>query len=346
MTKIVYLEDKYNSKWDDYIDRSSSGTFYHLLSWKHILERSFGFTPVYLMSISKTNTVSGVLPLFLMKDLLGKSYLISTPSADFTGVCADDNETGIALLDKAREIADDKKVQYMEIRQPDVKVYDLPSISDFISMRLNLADDEDVIWKDSLNTKARNQTRRAYKEGLTVDLGREYLEDFYNVYSTNMRDLGTPVYPKSFFRGILDEFKDSAGIIVVKLQGTVIGGMFFITYKRTFSDTWASSLKKHNKLCPNNILYWEAIKYACKNGFEYFDFGRSTINSGTYNFKRQWGAEPLQLYYLYYLNKSAIIPEVNADNNQYQMAIDIWKKLPLPLANALGPRLVKYFPEY
>ena len=346
MTEIVYLEDKYNSKWDDFIKQSPSGTFYHLLGWKHVLEKSFGFQSIYLMALRRTGEISGVLPLFMMKNILGKKFMISTPSSDFTGVCAYDKEICSRLLQMAKKIAVERKVRYLEIRQLNDKVYDLPTKSDFVTMHLTLVNNEEFVWKNSLNSKARNQVRKAEREGLTVAFGKEYLNDFYRVLSVNFRELGTPIYPKYFFRNIFDEFKEETNLIVVKYHGIVIGGMMFILFRKTFSDLWASSLKKYNKLCPNNILYWEAIKYACKNGFEIFDLGRSTIDSGTFRFKKQWGAMPIQLNYQYLLNKADKMPEVNSHNNQYQMAINVWKKLPLPVTNTLGPMLVRYLPEY
>jgi serine/alanine adding enzyme len=346
MIEILFFEDKYKSKWDDYVEQSPSGTFYHLSGWKYILEKTFGFESIYLMAQSKAGEIKGVLPLFLMKDIIGRKYLISSPSSNFAGVCACNDEASNKLFTMARKLAVEKKVQYMEVRHLAKKVYDLPTNNAFVTMYLKLSHDEELVWKNSLNSKARNQTRRAYREGLTVDFGKEYLDDFYRVLSINFRELGTPIFPKKFFRHILDEFKNNTNLIVVKYQKNVIGGMIFISYRKTFSDPWASSLKKYNMLCPNNILYWEAIKYACRNGFEYFDFGRSTLDSGTFKFKKQWGAEPVQLYYQYFLNNAARLPDISSHNNQYRRAINLWRKLPIVITNALGPMIVKYLPGF
>ena len=201
------------------------------------------------------------------------------------------------------------------------------------------------IWKNKIRGKTRNQIRKAIKSGLTVDFGEKHFDDFYNVLSINHRDFGTPLHKKVFFRKVLEEFSGKSGIIVVKLKKKVIAGMLYIRYRKVFSEPWASSLREYNKLCPNNLLYWEAIKYASENRFEYFDFGRSTINCGTYNYKKQWGAEPVQLNYKYFLNRADKIPVVNAHDNRYQTAINIWKKLPLPVANVIGNKVIRYLPE-
>jgi FemAB-related protein (PEP-CTERM system-associated) len=196
-----------------------------------------------------------------------------------------------------------------------------------------------------LQANVRNKIRQAIKKGLTVDSGKKYLDDFYRVLAVNHRDLGTPLHSKSFFRKVLDEFDGISGIFVVKYESNVIAGMLYIHLKGVFSEPWASSLRSYNHLRPNNLLYWEAINYACRNGFKYFDFGRSTINSGTYNFKRQWGSDQKRLDYHYFLNRANKVPAVNANENKYKLAINIWRKLPLKIANAVGPRVIRYLPE-
>ena len=223
----------------------------------------------------------------------------------------------------------------------------MPSKKDFVTMFLRLDRDEELLWKNTLTPKVRNQIRKAIKSGLTVDFGKEYFDDFYRVLSVNYRDLGTPLHGKAFFRKILEEFDKSSGIIVAKYKDKVIAAMLYMHFKNVFSDPWASSLREFNKFCPNNILYWEAIKYACRNGFEYFDFGRSTINQGTLMFKKQWGAQQIPLYYQYFLNKAKTISNLNAvQKNKYKLAINIWKRLPLTISKIIGPTLVRHLPEF
>lgn len=345
MLHIIYFENKYQEKWDDYVKESSSGTFFHLTGWKDNIEKTFRLKPVYLMAIDEYEVIKGIMPLFLMNDILGRKYLVSLPYSTYAGICADDKETGQELFNKAKELAVEYKVQHLELRHQSDEFFQLPTKKDFVSMLLRLETDEDHVWKTRLNSKVRNQVRKAYKEGLTVDFGKEYLDDFYEILSANIRDLGSPNYPKSFLENLLEEFNDSSGIIVVKYRNKVIAGMLFVHYKNLFLDPWAASLKKYNKLCPNNILYWEAIKYACAKGCEFFDLGRSTMNSGTFKFKKQWGAETVQLHYQYFLNKADRVPEVSAHNNKYEFAIDLWKKLPLPVVKCIGPKLIKYLPE-
>lgn len=345
MTRILHLEDKYKRQWDEYITQTPSGTFYHLYKWKDLIERNFGLKSLYLVALNGADQVNGVFPLFLMRDIIGRKYLVSVPYSTFAGVCADDDETKMKLFDRAKELAFEHKVQYIESRQLASEAFQLPTKKEFVTMYLRLNQDENYIWEKSINAKARNHIRKACKEGLTTDFGKKYIDAFYEVLSVNIRDLGSPNYPKVFLKNILDEFSDSSDIIVVKHKDKIIGGMLFICYKNMIFNPWASSLKEYNRLSPNDLLYWEAIKYACKKGCEYFDFGRSTINSGTFDFKKKMGGEPVQLHYQYFLNKMQKIPAVSAHNNKYQPAINLWKKLPLWAAKFLGPGLIRHLPE-
>jgi FemAB-related protein (PEP-CTERM system-associated) len=279
--KTILLDNNYFEKWDEFIMASQEGTFGHLYRWEKIYG-VYGYKSFPIAAIDTSGRIRGVLRLFLMKDIFGKKYLISNPFLSYGGVCADDEITKENLILKAQEIAVQNRVEYIEVRQLAARMADnLPTKNDFVTMFLRLYKDEEFIWKNTLTPKVRNQTRKAIKSGLTVDFGKEYFDDFYGVLSVNYRDLGTPLHSKVFFRKILKEFNESSGIIVVKYKEKVIAGMLYIYFKNIFYDLWASSLRKYNKLCPNNILYWEAIKYACKNGFEYYDFGRSTIDQGT-----------------------------------------------------------------
>jgi FemAB-related protein (PEP-CTERM system-associated) len=159
-----------------------------------------------------------------------------------------------------------------------------------------------------------------------------------------MRDLGTPVYPKAFFQNILSTLPDSTAIILVTLDDAPIAAGLLLWYRDTVEIPWASSIREFNAYCPNNKLYWEALQFAIQRGFTRFDFGRSTPNEGTYNFKRQWGAVPLPLHWQYLLKPGASMPELNPHNPRFGSAIRVWRRLPLVVANLLGPVIVRNIP--
>ena len=159
-----------------------------------------------------------------------------------------------------------------------------------------------------------------------------------------MRDLGTPVYGKRLFASVLATFPDSSRIIAVYQDGNVVAAGLASWYKKTLEVPWASSNKDYKKLCPNNLLYWEAISYAIQHGFRIFDFGRSTPGEGTFKFKEQWGAEPHPLHWQYALKSGAPLPELSPHNPKYDLAIRCWRRLPLWMTRLLGPSIVRNIP--
>ena len=160
-----------------------------------------------------------------------------------------------------------------------------------------------------------------------------------------MRDLGSPAMPFAFLKNILKTFDERANILVVRNKKKTIAGMLIIKDRKTLYNPFASSLREYNFLCPNNLLYWEAIKFGCRSGLFYFDMGRSTIGTGPFAFKLQWGAVPENLSYQYLFHKSSQMPVCDATNNKYTLPIKVWKRLPLFVTNYLGPKVIRYLPE-
>jgi FemAB-related protein (PEP-CTERM system-associated) len=174
--------------------------------------------------------------------------------------------------------------------------------------------------------------------------GEECLEDFYTVFARNMRDLGTPVYGKTFFSKILQYFAEHSRIVVIHIGNQPVAAAFLLGNKDTLEIPWASTIKDVNHLSMNMLMYWEVLKYAIENRYKYFDFGRSSKESGTFRFKQQWGAKPKQLFWHYWLAKNVELPKLNPDNPKYALAINIWKKLPINITKWLGPLIVRNLP--
>ncbi len=343
--KITLLTNEEAPLWNSFVEDYSKANFYQLHGWKTVFESVFGYKSHYLMAVDTPGKVHGILPMFMMHDILHRRYLISNPFSNFAGISAASPEAEGLLVEHAKRLSAEFGAQYVEFRQlAEPLSSNLPSKESFVTLILELTGGREALW-NSISSRNRNKIRKAEKNGLTVDFGMQHLGDFHRIYATNLRYLGTPIFPLRMFEKVADVFKKQVELLVLKHEGKVVSGMFLFKFKNMISEPWVASLRQYNRIYVNNYLYWQAIKYACESGFEVFDFGRSTVDTGTYGFKLQWGAKPVQLHYQYCLNRAKAIPVVDAKNNKYQMMIDLWKKMPVSVTNFIGPRVVQYLPE-
>lgn len=324
-----------------YLKNNDLITFYHTIGWKNVIERTFGHKPYYLIA-RDGKKVLGILPIFHIKSYLTANAFVSIPLGSYGGVVADSPVVEEALIEEAKKIAFRKKVDFIELRyMHNNSLFSLTTKLSKVSMILDLSDNPGIMWK-KIGPKCRNQVRKAKKSGLTTRFGKEYLSPFYRVFAENMRDLGIPVFPKSLFENMLCEFPDNVNFLIVCYRDKPIGGACMVFFKEVVEVPNASSLRKYFSLCPNMLLYWEAIRISCEMGYKKFDFGRSTKDSPTYKFKRQWGAKPVQLYYKYILISSQKIPDITTENRRFKLAGNFWKRLPLWVTNSIGPYITRH----
>jgi|WetSurMetagenome_2_1015567.scaffolds.fasta_scaffold132645_2 serine/alanine adding enzyme len=332
------------SAWDAYVASHPDSSNYHRYGWRGVIEKCFGHQTYYLTAKNGDGDICGILPLTYMKSALFGKFLVSLPFFNYGGMLGSCDEATQQLINESHRILKETQGDYVELRHREITARGLETREHKVTMILDLEKDEDAAWK-RLDAKVRNQVRKAEKCGLRVVTGHlELLEGFYEVFCRNMRDLGTPVYCKDFFRNILSAFPESTCIISITLEGRTIASGILTWYRDTLEVPWASSIRDYREMCPNNLLYWEAIRFAIRNGSGRFDFGRSTPREGTYRFKKQWGALPYQLYWQYLLKDGGKMPELNIKNPKYELAIKVWQRLPLAVTNLLGPHIVKNIP--
>jgi FemAB-related protein (PEP-CTERM system-associated) len=335
-----------SSSWDNYVNNNQYSSIYHRFGWKRVIEKTFNHSS-YFIAAEKDYKICGVLPLFLIKSRIFGSYLVSLPFIDSSGILADTQNIASLLCKKAIELSQNNQVDYLELRNP-VKIEhdNLVTATHKANFILPIAVGPDFLWKKVFHENIRNKVRKAIKSNLYVELGNDsyFINNFYNIFSNNMRYLGTPVYSKNYFVNIVNEFPQNILIFLVYLKDKVIGGKVVLLFRDTVYFIYHSSTREYAKLAPNNLLYWRAIEYACQNGYAYCNMGRSNKESGPYNFKKQWGGEARQLYWQYYLNKGDQIPNLSPSNPKFSLAIDVWKRLPLWLTQLIGPQIAKYIP--
>lgn len=341
--RIFREEDR--ERWNNFVMSAGNSSCYHLTGWKNVIERSFRHKTYYLLDEDIENKVRGILPIVQLKSALFGNFMVSLPYFNYGGMCADSDEISNQLLTEAACIASEKNAEHIELRHSHLISNGLPVKTSKISMRFELPQKAEELI-NSFSSKLRSQIKRPEKAGMYVQSGREEeLESFYDVFSANMRDLGTPVYSKEFFKNILEEFPKTTRIHTVYAKtGNPVASGFLVGFKKILEIPWASSLRNYNQHSPNMLLYWSSLKFACEKGYEIFDFGRSSPEEGTYRFKEQWGAKPMQLYWYYWMRNGGPLPELNPKNPKYQLAIKIWQKLPVALTKIIGPAIVKNLP--
>ena len=325
---------------DRFAEGHPTATGYHLTGWLGVIERAFGHETKYLAATSGRG-IEGLLPLVFFSSRLFGRFAVSMPFLNYGGVMADGPEIAQALIDGAQQEAVARRCSHVELRHVEAQFPGLPCKQHKVSMRLKTGPG---MW-EALDRKVRNQIRKAEKSGLVVERGgAELVGDFYAVFARNMRDLGTPVYSRRLFDEVMRVFPDRAQIHVVRLNGLAIAAGLTYRTPQMVQLPWASSLRSYNTLCPNVLLYWDAIQFATESGAGVFDMGRSTPNEGTFKFKAQWGAEPVPLHWEYQLMEAGELPNVSPANPKYQFAISLWQKLPLAVTLRVGPMIVRAIP--
>ncbi len=330
-------------RWQEFVDACAGSTNYHRWNWKQVIEKSFGW-PTYYWMAEEDHKIHGVLPLVWQKSRLFGSFITSLPFLNAGGIIAENKAAEQALLGEAISIAKQVGAKHVELRHREQHQLNLPTKTSKVTLVLPVRPDADKMWKD-LGTKMRTKVRKSMSFGMTAEFGgHQLLDEFYPVFCGNMRDLGTPVYSKSFFSEILRAFPQDTFICAVRHGDKTVAASFLSGYRDRIEAVWSSSAKEFLHLKPNLFLYWSLLCFAGQKGYHLFDFGRSSAGSGTHEFKLQWGAETVPLHWDYWLSDGDQMPELNPQNPKYRMAIWMWQRLPLSLTRGLGPRIVRYLP--
>jgi FemAB-related protein (PEP-CTERM system-associated) len=321
-------------RWDDYVTRAPEAHFGQTWAWRDVVERGFGARARYLMA-ERDGRVCGVLPVFEKP-----GALFSAPG----GMLADDDTVAAALLAPAAAEVRRAGLQWLELRDQRREWPGLETSREHCTLVLDLAASEQAQWQ-AFDAKLRNQIRKGQRSGWTARWDRTAVAAFHRVLLENMRDLGTPVRGAGFYRSALQAFGERADLLLIEHGGATGGAMFTVRHAGTMTDPWASSLRRHFAACPNQVLYWEALRRAIATGCRRFDFGRSQWNSGTFLFKAQWGATPVPLYYQYVLGRATRVPTLEAQKHGFDLAVRLWRRLPLAVAGTLGEPVRRRFPE-
>ena len=328
--------------WSEFL-AAGGATIYQEPRWGEVMRRSYGSRPYYLTA-RKSGQVVGVLTLVAQKSLLFGSHLCSVPYFDAAGIVASDDDARSALILEAAALRRKVGAAHAELRQMQSLGDSIPARTDKVTMWLDLPAEADALWK-GFKAQVRNQVRKAEKAGMTAGQGgAEMLRDFHAIYVRNMRDLGSPPHSRRFFEDILATFPDAVRLFVVRRGEQAVAASLTLREKHTHHVPWAGSDWRFRRDCPNMLLYWSMLQEACRSGARRFDFGRSTRDSGTFTFKKQWGAHEVPLFWHYLIPEGEALPELRPDSPKYRLMVAAWKRLPLCLARTLGPCIIGKLP--
>ncbi len=329
--------------WDEYALRMAPDDLYYRWAWREIIQETFGHEPYYLAAV-EGGKISGVLPLVSIRSRLFGNSLVSMPFFSHGGILAETQQAREKLLSGAAELAGELHARHIELRQGDECEIPWVGQSFKVRMEINLPPTVDE-YSSGLSSSRRKRIRYNLKQGFHAEWGGlEAVPIFYTIFATNMRNLGTPVYPREFFENQIRRFPDNIRILTLRDGTNPVAAAFLTAHRDTLELPWAASLPEARKREAPMVMYWTLIQRAIEDGFKKVDLGRCSPGSGNHVFKKHWNPVERPLHWYYWLAPGASIPQLRPDNSKFKLAVELWKRLPLRIANGLGPHVVRSIP--
>ena len=330
------------AEWDEFAAASPDWTPYHAYAWHGVVEAVHGHRCIYLGARDEGGALRGVLPLVRVRSPIFGHYLVSVPYLNYGGPLGDQSAVQ-ALAEAAVTLADETAVDLLEMRAASELPLPLRASHRKVTVLLDLPqDDPEVLWM-ALKGKVRSQVRRPMKEGVEVRFGPAELAPFYAVFARHMRDLGTPTQPRALFEHASAAFGAAMWFGCAYIEGQPVAAGCGFRWADRFELVWAAALREFSRTAPNMLLYWRFMEECIRDGATVFDFGRCTPGGGTHRFKLQWGGRDQPLWW-YQHGPKAGGGTPSPDSGFYSLAVRAWQRLPVPVANLVGPRVVRYIP--
>jgi FemAB-related protein (PEP-CTERM system-associated) len=325
--------------WDAYVLAAPQATFFHRAGWQRVLQDVFRHGTHFLRAV-RGGRIVGVLPLAHVRSLLFGSSLASLPFAVYGGVVADDEEAAAALEARAQALAQQLGVQHLEFRNLAPRHADWPCQGLYVTFRKPILPDEEANML-AIPRKQRAMVRKGIKNGLTSALD-DGVERFFALYADNVHRHGTPAMPRRWFEALRREFGADCEVLTISgPDGRPLSSVMSFYFRDEVLPYYAGDDEAARDLAGNDFKYWELMRRACARGVKVFDYGRSKQGTGSFSFKKNWGFEPTPLHYEYCLYKRDAVPQNNPSNARYRLLIETWRRMPIAMANWLGPFVVR-----
>jgi len=341
--RVSMMNASDHERWDDFVFAHPQGTFFHQSSWMRVMESTYGYRPYYVYA-ERDGQITGIAPTFLVSNWLSGRSLISLPFAVYGGVCAADSESENALIARLEELAIELDVEYLELRNRTGDIRPgYHAVARYATFTKPLITDLDKLYA-GLPKDIRYMVRKAEKAGLQVRRGLDQLNNFYRLMTINLRRLGTPAFPHILFQNLIHEFPNQVDLALVYCEDKPVAGGMSFKFREWMQPYYIGSLEEAKTLAANDYLWWSLIRYAAETGHRTFDFGRSKKVSGNFDFKKKWNPAIESLSYQVRLVRRTTVPNFSPANPKFDLATNLWKKLPLGLTRVIGPRVVRWFP--
>ena len=327
------------ARWDAFVLTCPQATFFHRAGWQGVIGQVFKH-PTYFLYAETDGQISGVLPLAQVKSLLFGHALVSLPFVAYGGVASSDDAAAAALEAEAQKIAQTLGVEHLELRHTERRHDDWPLQDLYVTFRKPILPDEDANML-AIPRKQRAMVRKGIKHGLRSEIDPG-VERFFALFAENVHRHGTPAMPKRWFQALRDTFGDDCEVLtVVGPDGRPLSSVMSFYFRGEVLAYYAGDDESARHLAANDFKYWELMRRACARGVTVFDYGRSKVGTGQFAFKKNWGFEPTPLHYEYRLYKRDAVPQNNPNNPKYKLMIEGWRRLPIGVANWLGPFIVR-----
>lgn len=342
-TEVRELAPSEEGEWDSFVLSCPYGTIFHLAAWRRVVEDVLGHRCFSLVAV-REGRICGVFPLAHVRNMLFGNCLVSVPLAVYGGICANDSDSYLRLLQAGSDLAGRLGVNYLEMRnrwQPFPT--SLPGRDLYKTFTQDLSPGPEKLFQ-VLPRDTRYAVRRGQKAGL------EWAEDlsepeFYEIYARSVHHLGTPVFPRGLFKRLREAFPGKVRIFGVRKSGKAIAGVLCLYFRATVMPYYGGALPGHHKDSPSNFMYWNLIAQSCREGYRLFDFGRSKRGTGSCKFKSAWSMMETDLPYRYCLVKAKEVPHLSPIDRRFQLPVAAWKRLPFEWSKILGPKVIRWIPS-
>ena len=334
------FEARDEAAWEAFVDACPTTSFFHRAGWRRVIEKSLGHRSYYRCAWRGDQLV-GILPLIEVKSRLFGHALVSLAFGVYGGIAALDDSSGLALAADAAALGQSLDVDFVELRnEAPNNIPWLAKTELYFTFQRRLADDDAANLK-AIPRKKRADLRKAIdNKALSVDANAD-IKTFYRIYSESVRNLGTPILPQRFYAAIAAEFGGAVELSTISGPEGPVAALMTYFFKDRVMPYYGGATPAARPLHAYDLIYWKLMARALDRGAHIFDFGRSKRGTGAFDYKTYWGFEPTPLHYQFHLVRQKELPEINPLNPKYRLMVDSWKKLPLPIANTVGPFIAR-----